>query len=237
MLQAHSFLWHYLWVAPNILLLGLGILLWRRGVGRQFPAFCVFATLSAICHLALYVADIAPWVSSPAFWRVDWGSLLTETLLKFVVIAAVFSNVFQPYPSVSRLGKLLVRGLGGILVLTAAIAAGFARPDNIYGLISGAHLLEQTVLLIVSGIILSLFLMAAYFHLRLDRASFGILLGLGISSCVHLATWAVMANATVSVHGRTLFDFLNMATYHVCVLIWFYYLLTPDKVVGKPTAP
>jgi hypothetical protein len=188
-----------------------------------------------MCHLVLYGADIAPWVSGLAFWRVDWGSLLIETLLKFAVIAAVFSNVFEPYPSVRRLGKLLVRGLGGILVLTAAIAAGFARRDNTVGLISGAHLLEQTVLLIVSGIILSLFLIAACFHLRLDRASFGILLGLGISACVHLATWAVMANAAVSIHGRTLLDFLNMATYHVCVLIWCYYLLTPDKEGGKPT--
>ena len=25
-------------------------------------------------------------------------------------------------------------------------------------------------------------------------------------------------------------DFVNMATYHVCVLIWFYYLLVPGKV-------
>jgi hypothetical protein len=30
---------------------------------------------------------------------------------------------------------------------------------------------------------------------------------------------------------RHLLDFLNMATYHVCVLIWFYYLLVPEKSV------
>jgi hypothetical protein len=28
---------------------------------------------------------------------------------------------------------------------------------------------------------------------------------------------------------RQLLDFLNMATYHLCVLIWFYYLLIPQK--------
>ena len=38
-----------------------------------------------------------------------------------------------------------------------------------------------------------------------------------------------MANAELSLHQRTLLDFLNMATYHVCVLIWFYYLLIPEK--------
>jgi hypothetical protein len=27
-----------------------------------------------------------------------------------------------------------------------------------------------------------------------------------------------------------LLDFLNMATYHVCVLVWCYYLLVPQKL-------
>ena len=31
--------------------------------------------------------------------------------------------------------------------------------------------------------------------------------------------------------------FVNMATYHVCVLIWFYYLLVPSKVAAKPAVP
>jgi hypothetical protein len=34
---------------------------------------------------------------------------------------------------------------------------------------------------------------------------------------------------TAPLGRRILLDFLNMATYHVCVLIWFYYLLIPQK--------
>jgi hypothetical protein len=30
-------------------------------------------------------------------------------------------------------------------------------------------------------------------------------------------------------------DFLNMATYHVCVLIWFYSLLAPQKSATTST--
>jgi hypothetical protein len=36
-----------------------------------------------------------------------------------------------------------------------------------------------------------------------------------------------MANGGIA-HDRL--DFLNMATYQVCVLIWCYYLLVPQKV-------
>jgi hypothetical protein len=82
-----------------------------------------------------------------------------------------------------------------------------------------------------------LFLIAAYFHLSWDRLSFGILLGFGISSCVHLATWAIIANASPSDHARTLFAFLIMGTFHLCVLIWLYYVLVPQKVVKKSVVP
>jgi len=32
---------------------------------------------------------------------------------------------------------------------------------------------------------------------------------------------------------RNVLDLLNMATFHVAVLIWFYYLLVPQKVATK----
>lgn len=237
MLQAHSLFWHYLWAAPNVFLLLLGLLLWRRGFWRQFPAFLIFCILAALGELAVYAADLLPFVSPDNFWRVDWASLLIETLVKFLVIAEIFSRLLNPYPSISRLGRVLVSGLGGVLVLMAVLAAAFSPGDSTVRLISGAHLLEQTTFLIECGLILFLFLFAAYFRLHWDHRSFGILLGLGISACVHLATWAVMANAAPSAHQRDLLDILNMSTYHLCVLIWFYYLLVPHKVTAPASPP
>lgn len=235
MLQAHSFLWDYLWVAPNVFLLGLGVLLWKRGLHRQFPAFLAYAIVSAAGQLAVYAADVIPSVTPANFWRVDWVSVLIESLLKFVVIGEVFSRVFNPYPAVSKLGRISVSGFGGTLVFAAALIAAFSRGDSTERLISGVHLLEQTVFIIETGLILFLFFLAGYFRLLWDRMSFGVLLGFGISACVHLATWAVMANTDMSTVSRHNLDFLNMATYHGCVLIWFYYLLVPSKVTTKST--
>ncbi len=237
MLQAHSFLWNYLWVAPNLFLLALGALIIRRGLSRQVPAFLAFAIFGALGDLVVFGADVAPFISAENFWRVDWANLLLESFLKFLVIGEVFSRVFSPYPSISRVGRVLVSGFGAALVLFAGLIAGFAHSDSTMRLISGAHLLEQTVFVIESGLIVFLFLFAAYFHLSWDRLSFGILIGLGISACQHLAAWAVIANANPSPHARTLFDFLDMGTYHLCVLIWFYYLLVPQKVGIKSVVP
>jgi hypothetical protein len=237
MLQAHSFLWHYLWVAPNVLLLVLSFLMWKRRLYRRLPVFFAFALLSACCHLAIYAADISPWVSGENFWRVDWAGLLIEGPLKFALIGEVFAQIFGTYTSVVRLGRFLIRAVGILLVLTAAVAAAYAPKDSLIGIISGAHLLDQTIFLIESGLLLFIFLFAAYFSLKPSRPVFGIALGLAISACVHLATWAIAANGGLPASKRVVLDFINMATYHVCVLIWFYYLLVSPKPPSKPKDP
>jgi hypothetical protein len=45
-----------------------------------------------------------------------------------------------------------------------------------------------------------------------------------------------MANSGLPDSKRIILVFLNMATYHVCVLMWFYYLLVPQAAL-KSTVP
>jgi len=237
MLQAHSPLWHYLWVAPNLLLLVLAFLIWRRRINSYFPVFLIFAVVIPIEQLTIYVADILPSVSAAAWWRVFWAGLLVEALIKFALIGEIFGVVFGSYPSLAKLGKFLIRGVGVVLVLLAVIAAAYTPKDSVYGILSGAHVLEQTIYLIECGLIVFLFVFAAYFNLHWSRPAFGITLGLGVSACVHLATWALAANGNLSARYRVFLDFPIMVAYHVSVLIWFYYLLVPEKNVSKPKVP
>jgi hypothetical protein len=229
MLQAHSLLWHYLWAAPNLFLLVFAGLLWRRGFQKQFPIFLIFAFATALEQLTLYVADILPSVDPTTWWQMFWAGLLMEALLKFALIGEIFGLVFGLYSSVAKLGKLLISGAGVVLVLLAAAVAAYTPKDNIHWIVAGAHVLEQTIYIVECGLILFLFALVAYFKLTFSRSSFGIALGLGISACVHLATWALMANGNFSDQYRISLVFLNMTTYHVCVLIWFYYILGPQK--------
>ncbi len=233
MLQAHSLLWYYLWVAPSVLLLVLSFLMWRRSLHLQHPFFVAFAVVSALEQLSLWVADLIPTVSPTAWWEMFWVGLLAEGLLKFVLIAQIFGHVFDPYASLAKLGKFLIRAAGVALVLAAGVVVAYAPRDSPYGIINGAHLLPQAIYLIESGLLLSVFAFSAYFHLTWKRQVLGIALGLAISACVHLATWAVVTNVGLPSSKRVIFDFVNMATYHGCVLLWCYYLLVPQRVAAK----
>lgn len=236
MLQAHSFLWHYLWLAPHILQVVLAVLIWRRGLHRLFPVFLAYAVFEAIEEFTLYGLDILPWVEAETFWKAFWAGLIVEGLLKFALTGELFVNLLRPWPAIGKTGKRLITGAGVVLVLLAGLAAGFTEPANPYWFISGAHALQQSMYIVESGLILFIVLFAAYFKLAWNRQTFGIALGLGILSCEHLAAWAVSTSGILA-DRSFLLDFLNMATYHACILIWFYYLLVPHKVVAKSAVP
>jgi hypothetical protein len=225
MLQAHSLIWHYLWLAPHILQLALAVYVWRQGLHRLFPIFFAYLIFEALEEFILYGLDLSPSVSSKGFWGTYFIGRIAEGLLKIALIGELFGNLVGRWRTLASFGNRLIRSLGAVLVVLAVVAAAYVPVDNPqFAIVSRAHLLEQTFYIVQSGLIVFLFLFAAHFNLDWDNRSFGIAVGFALVVCEHLATWAVMASGAL-MDKRYLLDFLNMATYHVAVLIWFYYLL------------
>jgi hypothetical protein len=237
MLQAHSFLWNYLWVAPDILQLVLCLFLWKRRLIRDFPAFFAFALITAISELVLYAADLLPFISGLTYWGMRWAGEVVAGVLKFAVIGEIFSKLFGDYASLARLGKILIQWVGATFVFGAVLAAGYAPKYQFAGIITGADLLLQSIYLIECGVLVFIFLFASYFHLRWPRQVFGIALGLGASACVYLATWGLINNALLPAAKRDLLVLINGSAFHLEVLIWFYYLLVPQHAPVRIPAP
>jgi len=237
LLRAHSWLWHYLWLVPNVLVFTLGVLLWRRGLHKQYPAFTAFAILSATGQLIVYAADLSPLVSADNFWRVYCANLVFEGILKALLVAEIFAHTVGAFSSIARVGKMLIRAAGAILVLAATFAAAYSPGDSHVAIVSEAHLLEQSIFLIETGLLVFIFLFSAHFRLRMPRQVLGIALGLAISACVHLAGWAYIANVAPSEEIRHLIDYGKEAVFQGCILLWFYYLLVPQKEVATLAVP
>jgi hypothetical protein len=236
MLQPHSLLWHYLWVAPCVLLAVLAFLMWRRGLHREFPAFFLYAIFEAVCGGAIYAIDVNPSIFSD---RIYWWSylifLVVEVFIKLIVIGEVFTHLLRSYPPLGRMAKVLISSVGIVLVFTATIIAAYANPTPFW-LISATRTLGRSVNVVLCGLIVFIFIFATHFHLRWLRPVFGITLGFGIVASAYLAHWALMADWLLG-QKSVLLDFVIMATYQVCVLIWFYYLLVPQKSVTTSAAP
>lgn len=235
MFQPHSLLWHYLWVAPNLLLGVLACILWKRGLHKEFQNFFLYALFQLAQCLVTYTIDLLPSVSAKVFWQVYWGSLVVESILVFLLISDIFANILGKYEALAHFGKLLIRWGGALLIVTATGVAAYAPVQNQYLPIHATHILEEAMYIVVSGLMLLLFTSVAYFKLAWADRVYGIALGLGLSACIHLATWAILVNRPVSNSTQNKFDLINMATFHVAVLIWFYYLLAPQKVQAAKT--
>jgi hypothetical protein len=230
MLQPHSLLWHYLWLGPQVLQAALAIFLWRRGLHKIFPLFVAYLTFGAIEQFILYGMDVLPSVSVQTFWEAFCVGAIILEVIKFGVVGELFFQLLRSRPTLAKVGSRLISGTGAALVLVAVAAAAYT--PIVHGkltLISRAQVLLQSSYVIDCGLALFLFLFAAHFKLIWNHRSFGIALGLGIVWCEHMAVWALSATGVLLDKGYLL-DFFNMATYHVCVLIWFYFLLVPEKV-------
>ncbi len=90
MLQSHSFLWHYLWLAPNLLQAALAAILWRRRLDKLFPFFFAYLIFGAIEQFTLYGMDILPSVSAETYWSTSWVGLIVEAVLVVGVIGELF---------------------------------------------------------------------------------------------------------------------------------------------------
>src|SRR2546423_5704883 len=69
MLQPHSLLWHYLWLGPHILQVGLAVWLVRRGLHKVLPVFTAYLLFEGLNNFTLYAMDILPSVTVQTFWR------------------------------------------------------------------------------------------------------------------------------------------------------------------------
>lgn len=203
--------------------------MWRRGLHKEFPAFFCYAILEAAGGGILYAIDVSPSLSPAFYW---WSYLLfsvVEVFIKFIVIGEVLTHLLRSYPPLGRLAKVLISSVGTVLVFAATIIAAFANPRSFW-LISATRILGRSVSVVQCGLVLFLFVFAAHFRLTWKRPVFGITLGFGISASAYVAYWALEADWLLG--QKTYFlDFLIMPAYHVCVLIWFYYLLVPEKSV------
>jgi hypothetical protein len=224
----HSFLWHYLWLAPHALQAFIVFIMVRRKLVHEFPVFLTYTVFQVVQSGTLFVLDHLAAVSAVQYWEAYWVGLVATIILRFTLIHEIFAHVFREYPALQELVRLLFRWAAALLILVAVGVSAYAPPTQGYRFLTAVYVVNRAVGLIQAGLLVFLFLFSSYFKLAWRSYVYGIALGLGIFASVDLATSAIRTAVGPSL-GNYQFDFITMVTYHCCVLIWLLYLLAPES--------
>lgn len=226
----HSFLWHFLWLAPRVLQLAIAAIMIRRGLVRAYPIFFAYTVFQIVEEGTLFTLDHADAISDYQYWSVHWVGLSISCALRFGVIWEICSTVLRHYPALHRVNRLAFRWAIVFLLFLAIIVAARAPEDGTPHIFSGIHILDLSVNVVQSGLWILLLGFSAYFGLSWRSFAYGIASGLGVFATVALATEARRI-WTGAVAGYA-FDFVTMTSYTCCTVIWLAYLLAPEKAVG-----
>ncbi len=226
---------YYLWIAPKVLLIVLLCVMIRRGLHRQFPMFCLYAALQVVQSAILFFIKSHFGFSSPEYSQTYAMTVATSAALRFAVIYELFKDFFRSYPLLVGPGRILLRS-GTIVLLFAALGLAVLAPGHgVNLLVKGTNVLDRTVSILQCGLLISLLLFSRYFSLSWRSPAVGIALGLGTFASVSLAASSIRLH--LGVFSDHSVDVLTMSTYHLCVLIWMFYLLRPERATSHVLNP
>lgn len=188
--------------------------------------FFAYTAFQIVEEGSLFVMDHSVAVSAYQYWCAHWVGLAIDVTLRFAVIFEIFSSVFQKYSGLTQLSRIVFRSVAVVLLVVAIAVAARAPGDGTPPILSGVHVLDLSVSLIQSGLLLLLIGFSAYLGLSWRSFPYGVAFGLGIFASVDLATETLRV-WTGPIAGYA-FDVVTMATYHCCVLIWLVYALAPE---------
>ncbi len=117
------FLRYYFWIAPHVLLAGLLVGIYRRGLLRRLPFFIVYIFLELAQFLALLTMNWLPAASENEYHWILVLGLGMSVLVKFGVIYELSNELLLSRSSLVDLWRRLFRWTAGVLLLVGVARA------------------------------------------------------------------------------------------------------------------
>ena len=215
---------YVLWLAAPTMQLGVLIVMYRRGLQRDYPYFFYYTILSVVNEPILFVAQRNSYT---LYYYGYYVSIALTTLISFAVLNEIFQNAFRPYEALRDLSVILFRWSALVILLVAGMWAVTSSPQE--GAITNALLLAQrSVRLMQCGLVFFLLLFSEYLGISRRNLLFGIALGFGLFASVNMLIVSGLSHAGV-VHVSVL-RWVNSAAYNLSALIWLgYAVMAPSR--------
>jgi energy-converting hydrogenase Eha subunit E len=215
-----------LWVSQPFLQAIIGVVLFRRNLHKEVPAFFGYTVAQIILcgisfpvhyyYRSLYL-DSGHNYSLYFVVYYAWAAL--NVIFAFKIIHEVFLDVFRPYPALKDLGTALFRWAAMIMILVSVVMVSMSPgwDDPVRRTI---NVVQLCVDVIQCGLVIFLLAFSHNLGVSWHRLSFGVALGFGLASCTELLTHAL--HSGLHIRGITL-SLIDMTAYEVGLLLWLGY--------------
>lgn len=218
------------WALAVVLQIAAGAFMIRRNLLRRFPvvfAYLIFQSVRSITLFAILRMGHQPGVYK-AYFRFYWMTEVICALLCFSVIVELSRIFFRDYELVRQIvPAALLLGVVGLLALNVLLTASVPGHES-HRLISAILLLDRSIAVLQTGLVLILFLSAKLMALPWRRDfSFGISLGLSIVGTTDLA--AAFLRAQIGPAGNSIYAVAQTSAYLLAVIVWLVYIFAPQQ--------
>lgn len=190
---------------------------------RYFFAYIVWQTFSVAC---LYI--VMHKLSPLSYFYATWVNEGIDVVLDMAILVEIFNRIFAPYAGIRGMGRILFLSAAALLAAASSAFLFFHHVEYSVPVLTFVLVAERSVRILQLGLILALFAITRYLHLRWKNYLFGIALGFGFYAVTVLAVLVVRMT-----YGQTAMawgSLLEGTGYCVAVLIWTTYVLQPDAV-------
>lgn len=225
----------YLWVAPHVLLIAVAIVMFRKGLHREFPIFfaSLFFEFFQFCVLfAMYChfLKLPGWLYMPF----DLFGRAGSTAFHFGILQELFESAVKHNASLRQTTARALKWVTMVLVALASAFIGFEyytmlghRLLSTYATLEALNITQCFLLALV-------FLWYRFLGLRMSTFVFGIALGMGLTAS--LEPLVVAWKDSLTAGGSMIPDYLTTAAYHGTVLLWLGFALAREKVTAPSGA-
>jgi hypothetical protein len=217
-----------LWCAQPILQSVVAVVLWRRKMHKQFPAFFLF--LLAQVAIFAFTFPLSLTGNYKLYFGLFWLGAAVNAVLGFKVIHEIFLDVFRPYHTLKDLGTLLFKWAGVVLLLVSVVVA-FSNSFDQSPLVHALTTLQRSVRVVQVGLILFLLLFSRFLGVSRKQVSFGISLGFGLFAGVELIVMALNSGGLIEQRNLNLID---LVTYLLAIFVWLGYSFS--RKAGRESA-
>ncbi len=192
-----------------------GLLLIRGVRAKLLSRFPFFYSYLIFAIGGSAVAYLTSLIVPALFVRLVWWRYLAGVLAEFAVIVEVSDHLFEPYPAIRGLGRLLVASVTVFLFLVYVVPSLSSYPSSrafVLGFVKKASVLKAVALLTVLAV-------ARRYDLRLARNVSGIALGFCVYLGIGLANFAVAETDLARVYEPT-FSLIAPLSFTLALVIW-----------------